>query len=131
MRILAAALLGSLMASPTLALTPALVDEGSGPAESAQTLPPEQAGSHIGQTAKVCGVVASAHYAARSGTTFLNLGRPYPNAPFTAVIFRDARGRFGTPERTLAGQRVCVTGAIKTYRGQVEIVLEDPGQLSR
>src|ERR1017187_2168224 len=40
----------------------------------------EQAKSHIGENATVCGVVASTHFAAssRGEPTFLNLDKPYP-----------------------------------------------------
>ena len=47
----------------------------------AASLTAEQAASHVGETATVCGTVASAHYArrARSQPTFLDLGKPYPH----------------------------------------------------
>jgi hypothetical protein len=86
---------------------------------------------HVGQNATVCGVVASAHYAprTRSQPTFLNLDKPYPNQIFTAVIFGSDRGKFGEPETTLQGKRICVTGTIRLYRGAPEIILNDPKQL--
>ena len=42
--------------------------------------------------------VASAHYAERSKgqPTFINLDKPYPNAPFTVLIWGSDRGKFGT-----------------------------------
>jgi hypothetical protein len=48
---------------------------------SAATLSPEDAPSHIGQSATVCGVVASTKFDAhlRSQPTFLDFGKPYPN----------------------------------------------------
>lgn len=57
-------------------------------AGASQALPTAEARNHIGETATVCGHVASAHYATRSkGTaTFINLVEPYPNAPFAIVI---------------------------------------------
>jgi DNA/RNA endonuclease YhcR with UshA esterase domain len=84
------------------------------------------------KTATVCGVVASAKYGAnsRSQPTFLDLGKPYPNAAFTAVIFGDDRAKFGTPETSLRGKRICVTGQIRDYRGKPEIILNDPSQLA-
>jgi hypothetical protein len=99
---------------------------------SAATMASVDAASHVGETATVCGLVASAKFAAssRSHPTFLDLDRPYPNAAFTAVIFGDDRPKFGTPETTLYGKRVCVTGQIRDYRGKPEIILSDPGQLS-
>jgi DNA/RNA endonuclease YhcR with UshA esterase domain len=99
----------------------------------AATLGPEDAAGHVGETATICGVVASAKFAAssRSQPTFLDLGRPYPNAPFTAVIFGDDRSKFGTPETSLRGKRLCVTGQIRDYRGKPEIILNDPSQLTQ
>jgi DNA/RNA endonuclease YhcR with UshA esterase domain len=93
---------------------------------------PEDAQSHVGETATVCGVVASAKFAAnsRSQPTFLDLGKPYPNGVFTAVIFGTDRAKFGMPETSLRGKRVCVTGQIRDYRGKPEIILNDPSQLT-
>ncbi len=59
------------------------------------------------------------------------MGRPFPNATFTAVIYGDHRGKFGTPETALRGKRVCVTGQISDYQGKPEIVLTEPSQLGR
>jgi hypothetical protein len=100
---------------------------------AAATVSAENAASHVGETATICGVVASAKFAAnsRSQPTFLDLDRAYPNAVFTAVIFGDDRPKFGTPEKSLQGSRVCVTGAIRLYRGKPEIILNDPSQLSK
>lgn len=98
----------------------------------AATLTAEQAQQHVGQTATVCGTVASAHYAARSRgqPTFLNLDKPYPAQIFTAVIWGENRAAFGMPERALLDRRVCVTGKIRTYRGRPEMFLRKPEQLS-
>jgi len=97
----------------------------------AATLTPDDAAKHPGETATVCGIVAGAKYAAqiRGGLTFIDFGRPYPNASFTAVIFAADRAKFGTPEKSLAGKQVCVTGKIEIFRGKAEIVLTDPKQL--
>ena len=86
------------------------------------------AAAHVGETATVCGVVASAKYAdsSRAQPTFLDVGRPYPNDPFTAVIFGSDRAKFGEPEVTLAGKRVCVTGQVQNYRGKPQIIVSDP-----
>ena len=50
-------------------------------------LSPEDAANHIGETATVCGAVASAKYEAnaQSQPTLLDLGKAYPSAVFTAV----------------------------------------------
>jgi hypothetical protein len=62
----------------------------------------------------------------------LELGTAYPNADFTAVVYGENRAKFGTPETSLRGKRICVTtGTISDYRGRTEIVLTDPSQLSQ
>jgi DNA/RNA endonuclease YhcR with UshA esterase domain len=106
-----------------------LVGASAGAAE----LGPGDAARHVGETATVCGVVASAKYLERSATkpTLLNLGEPYPDEIFTVVIFGRDRAKFGTPETTLKGRRVCATGKIEEYRGVPEIVLADPQQLKQ
>ncbi|HEV2549584.1 MAG TPA: hypothetical protein VGU20_19870 [Stellaceae bacterium] len=98
----------------------------------AATRTPDEASRHVGESATVCGTVASADYAARSKgqPTFLNLDKPYPNHVFTAVIWGTDRPKFGTPE-ALLGKPVCVTGMIKLFRNKPEIILTDPSQLSQ
>ena len=99
----------------------------------AAPLSPEDAAGRIGETATVCGVVASAKYEAeaKSQPTLLDLGKPSPNATFTAVVYGENRAKFGTPETSLCGKRICVTGKISEYQGKPEIVLTDPGQLGQ
>jgi hypothetical protein len=101
-------------------------------AAQADPLAPENAVKHQGETVTVCGQVAGAKYAAqvRGGTTFLDFGKPYPDAPFTALIFAGDRAKFGTPEKTAQGKDFCVTGKIEMYQGKPQIVLKDPKQLS-
>jgi DNA/RNA endonuclease YhcR with UshA esterase domain len=96
-------------------------------------LNPEDAAGHIGETATVCGVVAFAEYEVneQNQPTLLDLGQPHPNAIFTAVIYGDNRQKFGTPENSLRGKRICVTGQISDYQGKPEIVLTEPGQLTQ
>jgi hypothetical protein len=98
----------------------------------AADLSPEDAGQHVGETATVCGTVASAHYSpqSRGKPTFLDMGHAYPDEVFTAVIWGDDRSKFGDPE-SLAGQHVCVTGPISQYRGRPEVVLRDPSPLGK
>jgi DNA/RNA endonuclease YhcR with UshA esterase domain len=61
----------------------------------------------------------------------VGLGKPSPKAVFTAVIYGDNRAKFGTPETSLRGKRICVTGKISDYRGKPEIVLTEPSQLTQ
>lgn len=86
--------------------------------------------NHVGETGTVCGTIVSTHYAPRSRgqPTFLNLGHPYPNEDFTAVIWGENRSEFSTPE-DLEGHRICVTGQITLYRGKPQITLQSRSQL--
>lgn len=98
-----------------------------------QSIPANEAAQHVGETAQVCGHVASAAYFAsiKGSPTFINLDRPYPDQTFTVVIWGDARGRFeGPPERLFDGKTVCVTGRIETYRGKPQIVVTSPDQMT-
>jgi hypothetical protein len=78
-------------------------------ATAAASLNPEDAAGHMGETATVSGVVASAEYEVnvQLQPTLLDLGKSSPNALFTAVIYGDHRAKFGTPETTLRGNRIC------------------------
>jgi hypothetical protein len=97
----------------------------------AAPLNPEEAGSHVGENATVCGVVASATYASQApmAPTFLDLGKPYPNQVFSVIIFGSDRQKFGAPENSMREKNVCVTGEIFLYQGNPEIILHDPAQL--
>jgi len=98
----------------------------------AATLTATQAKDHVGETATVCGRVASATFAARlnGAPTFLNLDKPYPDHFFTVVIWGSDRAKFRQPEVEYRGKRVCVTGSIKMFRGRLEIVVKEPSQIS-
>jgi hypothetical protein len=101
-------------------------------AAQADPLTPTDAVKHPGETVTVCGQVVGAKFASwvRGGTTFLDFGKPYPDTPFTALIFAGDRAKFGTPEKTAQGKDFCVTGKIEMYQGKPQIVLKDPKQLT-
>lgn len=96
-----------------------------------QIIPAEQTRDHIGEKATVCGHVASAYYSSKSrgSPTFLDLGRPYPHAVFTVVIWGDDRARFGQPEKHYRDKHVCVTGFIRVFHGQPDMAVQDPNQI--
>jgi DNA/RNA endonuclease YhcR with UshA esterase domain len=98
----------------------------------AETITASEAKNHIGETATVCGKVASTKYAAssRGRPTFLNLDRPYPDQIFTVLIWGSDRPKFGQPEETYRGKDICVTGKIKEYRGVPEIIAYEPEQIA-
>ena len=98
-----------------------------------EVIPAEQAQQHIGETATICGLVASGVYIDSPGRerTYLNFDHPYPNQTFAVVIPGSARAQFKEPPETLfKGQTVCVTGLITDHRGKPEITVEDPSQIT-
>jgi hypothetical protein len=112
-------------------LTVVLLVAGSTTGHAA-SLTPDEAASHVGETATVCGTIASTTFAAQApmAPTFLDIGRPYPNQMFSAIIFGSDRAKFGLTENFLRGTSVCVTGEIFLYQGAPKTILRDPNQLS-
>ncbi len=96
-----------------------------------RTLTTAEAKNHIGERATLCGVVESGRYSTSGRQpTFLNLDKAYPNQPFTVLIWAANREKFGKPEETYKGKRICVTGTIESYQNAPEIVLDDPRDLT-
>jgi hypothetical protein len=70
---------------------------------------------------KVCGLVASVSEPGRyRSPAFLNFEEPSPRAPFSVVIWPEARPSFGGLRRW-KGQRVCVTGKVSWYRERAQM----------
>jgi hypothetical protein len=108
-------------------------NQGGGAAAPLVTLSAEHAAEHIGSRAEVCGTVAEVTYARALGgaPTFINLERPHPDQPFTAVIWGTDRQRWRTPpEARYADQAVCVRGTLRSHEGTPQIVVSRPGQIS-
>ncbi len=105
------------LAAALLAAAPALAD----------TIAPAEAAAHVGQTVTVKGTVENVH-STGSGVTFLDMGGQYPNNAFTGVILSDDAGKF-PKVGGLAGKAVEITGPVELYKGKLEIVLKDAGQL--
>jgi hypothetical protein len=90
------------------------------------------AAAHIGERAVVCGIVESADFRPDIGgePTFLNLGRPHPDQPFTVVIWGEDRGRWSVPpDQRYLTRRICVTGTIREHRGTPQIRVREPRQI--
>ena len=101
-------------------------------ASSAEHYTAQDAANHIGEIGTVCGLVVSPKFAVRSKgqLTFLHLDRPYPNHIFTVVIWGKDRPKFGRPDATFAGKRICVYGLIADYEGRPEMMATDPAQIT-
>jgi DNA/RNA endonuclease YhcR with UshA esterase domain len=93
----------------------------------AETIQPSDAPQHLGQTVTVGGTVSEVH-TARSGVTFINMGGRYPDQAFTGVIFADDADKFPNVE-SLTGKAVDITGRVQSYKGRLEIILNDPAQI--
>jgi len=94
----------------------------------APILTPEEARNHIGEMATVKGKVERV-YVSQKGDVFIDMGGKHPNAPFTAVCFKQA---IPTDQlQALDGKVISVKGKIKEYQGKVEIVLETANQISQ
>jgi len=112
----------SLLAVILLSVSPALAQK---------TLTATEAKGHIGEQATVCGKVVSTRYAesSRGSPTFLNFDQPYPNQVFTLLIWGSDRSKFGDPETSYRGKRICVTGKITSFKDVPEVVASEPAQI--
>ena len=91
----------------------------------------QEAASHVGEEATVCGVVVSSHYAKsiKGEPTFLNLDAAYPEHIFTVLIWGNDREQFKKPEIRYKNQKICVHGEISSYKGIPQIILYSKKQL--
>jgi endonuclease G, mitochondrial len=77
-----------------------------------------QAQYNIGTKSTVCGTVVSTKYSEKSGATFLNLDKKFPNQIFSVTIWKDSRANFSyIPEIELQDRKVCITGKIENNKG--------------
>jgi hypothetical protein len=95
-----------------------------------QTLTASQAKAHEGETATVCGKVASERTAnnSRGEPTFIKVDAAYPNQVFTILVWGEDRKNVG--ELPPVGSHVCANGQITDYHGVPEIVVRSSGQLA-
>lgn len=92
----------------------------------AKIYPAEEARLLIGQTQSISGKVAQV--SAKEKITYLNLERPYPDMPFSVVIFA-ARTNLFADLQDLKGKIVLVSGKISAYANNPQIVVESTNQL--
>jgi DNA/RNA endonuclease YhcR with UshA esterase domain len=64
----------------------------------------------------------------RPKVVFLNLDQPFPDSPFTLVIYSRETNQFGDLN-ALDGKDVEATGKIKNYHDRPEIILDSTNQL--
>jgi micrococcal nuclease len=91
----------------------------------------KEAASHIGETVTVCDKVYSTKLIDGSNMTLLNLGDYYPKQLLTVVIKGKDRSKFkDAPETYFKGKNVCVTGKIVDYKGNPEVVVNEPSAIN-
>ena len=98
---------------------------GSGQSGTAKAIDIKDAANHIDEYAKVCAVVYG--YKTLNGLTLVNLGASYPDQLMTVVL----KGAAKDLAASIDGKTVCVTGKIILYKGKPEIIVTDPGMLTK
>lgn len=96
-------------------------------------IPIKQVNYFIGSECNVCGKVVATRYNKNTATgiTYINFDEPYPNTPFTAVIFGKDRINFTyEPEVYLNGKMICVRGKVQMHNGKPQIVATNEKQFS-
>ena len=89
-------------------------------------IPASEAKEHVNSEATVSGKVIELHKTAK--LVQLNLDKPFPNQPFTVVIFATKTNLFSDLDK-LKGKTIEVTGKITEYRDQPQIILSSTNQL--
>src|SRR5262245_15694629 len=82
--------------------------------------------NHIDETVVVTGKVAQVTI--REKMVYLNMEKPYPRSPLSAVIFAANTNQFGDIEK-LKDKNVELSGKIQLFRERAEIVLSGTNQL--
>ncbi len=93
----------------------------------AQTIAPDEAKAHVGQTVTVHAAISDVH-TGRGGTTFLDIGGQFPDNEFAAVIFVSDLAKFPAV-KTLKGKTVAISGPVVLYQDRPEIILKAAEQL--
>ena len=91
---------------------------------------PGDAASHVGEVQTVCGEVGNIQIETLQ-PTLIKLYQQANTKNFTIVINPSDRGKFTQPPLySYLGKVICVTGMIKTYSNEPEIILNDPSQIT-
>ena len=130
--------LGGISCAPSAPIAPAPTPTPTPtPTPSPPTAPGaiswDKAKYHIGERTTVYGPVVDTRWASGSKgkPTFLNVGKPYPDANrFTVVIWIDYRANFPQPpEKYYLGKTIYVTGLVTEYKGIPQIEVKTPDQI--
>lgn len=86
-----------------------------------------EAENHIGENGCVTGRVDNV-YTSSKGNNFLNFCANYKTCSFSSVIFSSDAYKF-SDIKGYEGKNVEITGLIKSYKGNAEIIINDPSQI--
>lgn len=90
-----------------------------------------QAKTFKGKEITVCGTVVSTKYHEKSGGTFINLDKKFPNQVFSVTIWKNNRVNFSyLPEDELMGKRICIKGEVGEYKGTPTMTISNEKQIS-
>jgi DNA/RNA endonuclease YhcR with UshA esterase domain len=89
-------------------------------------IPAHEAKEHVNTEATVSGKVIELYKTEK--LVRLNLDKPFPNQPFTVVMFGTKTNLFPDLDK-LKGKTIEVTGKITEYRDQPQIILTSTNQL--
>ena len=89
-------------------------------------IPASEAKEHVNAEAIVSGKVIELYKTEK--LVRINLDKPFPNQPFTVVIFGNKTNLFPDLDK-LKGKTIEVTGKITEYREQPQIILVSTNQL--
>ncbi len=94
--------------------------------DAAKKISTLMATNHINETMVVTGKVAQV--SVREKMVYLNIDKPYPDSPFTAVIFARATNGFGD-FKLLKGKSVEIQGKVELYKEKPQIIINSTNQL--
>lgn len=101
-------------------------------AQEVQEVTPQEAATHMGEMAKICGHVQSASFleGRDQSPTVMRVGGTYPYERINVIIYGENRDKFSpAPEEAFRGQDVCVTGMVELYDGAASVVVDDPSEI--
>jgi len=86
-----------------------------------------EADKYYGEIMSVTGLVAQVTF--RSRIVFINFEKPFPDSPFTCVVFSGSTNQFPNLP-SLKGKMVEAKGLVTKYQNKPEIILSNANQLS-
>lgn len=110
----------------TIAAVATALTVTAAPGSAPQKIGTLEATNFFGKEMTVTGTVAQVSI--RPKIVFLNIDKPYPDSPFTLVIFPAATNQFGNL-KALRGMSIEATGVVTNFHDRVEMVLERSNQL--